>query len=436
LTVAREQAYTVWAMPHAYRIAVGRCAGRLLLVFCMTAAAVAAQEKPRDPVSDRKGERISGPDTQAICSQPPPAVGQAVVFARKNDRGIATQRFAEAGAQVVAPDVSGGPCPPPGTPRGRVAAAVGALLYKKEPHCSAVLVAPTMVVTAAHCVQDFDLGKLEFVTGEDPRKSRQRASVYNMKPHERYDADHLGVNDIAFVRLNEPIDVPPVTLSSVPLQRLVETPRTTFLLYVGYGLAGRPASTRRCVSIPVHDTCPTSFSYRHANMQTCHGDSGGGVFLEDDDDRLTLVGLTLWGDAACERYGVSADVGSYRDWINARLPPVRLPGRVQAAAIAAVALKRIRDREGEKRLVWAPTAFLGYEPIRRHRRVAVGVALGGAFAANTEGGFVIAATARTDVWGRWGVMGGYGFRIAPGDRVVRRAFGLGLTYRLLNLSAQ
>jgi hypothetical protein len=88
-------------------------------------------------------------------------------------------------------------------------------------------------------------------------------------------------------------------------------------MYVGYGLAGRKASTRRCVSIPVHDTCDETFSYVHPDMRTCHGDSGGGVFL-DEGDEVVLVGLTLWGDAACESYGVSADVGSYRDWIVAR----------------------------------------------------------------------------------------------------------------------
>jgi hypothetical protein len=91
-------------------------------------------------------------------------------------------------------------------------------------------------------------------------------------------------------------------------------------MYVGYGLAGRKASTRRCVSIPVHDTCDDTFSYVHPAMRTCHGDSGGGVFL-DDGGEVVLVGLTLWGDAACESYGVSADIGSYWDWIVARAGP-------------------------------------------------------------------------------------------------------------------
>jgi hypothetical protein len=131
---------------------------------------------------------------------------------------------------------------------------------------------------------------------------------------------------------------------------------------------------------------------------------------------------------------VSADVGFFHDWIVARVPhPPPLPGRMQVAVVAAVALKRLADDSGEKQTVWAPTAFIGFEPVKGTRHVAVGLALGAGVAANIDTGVILAATVRGDVWRRWGVIAGHGIRLAPNDRL-RHAWGVGVTYRVWNLA--
>src|SRR5947209_6900619 len=102
-------------------------------------------------------------------------------------------------------DTGGGDCPSESTPRGLAAAAVGALLYNGNIHCSAVVVSPTMILTAAHCIRGFDENKLEFVLGLDSEKPLQRSPVYRADVHPRYDEDHFGVNDIGYAYLSQQV---------------------------------------------------------------------------------------------------------------------------------------------------------------------------------------------------------------------------------------
>src|SRR5262249_39691593 len=138
----------------------------------------------------------------------------------------------------------------------------------------------------------------------------------------------------------------PVTL---PAGRL--PPSTTrSLLYVGLGIAGPVPGAKRCVEIPPHDVCPNTFSHAMKNLNTCNGDSGGGMCLSTGPDAV-WVGTTAWGDEQCAEFGVNMDVGAYRDWIKSRMSeapwPLR-PAHVEESARTTITtsaddvLKRIR----------------------------------------------------------------------------------------------
>jgi hypothetical protein len=255
-----------------------------------------------------------------ICSEHPAVTRDEVAKARNASRGIRQQYLLDKDLRPpgrvvgVVPDAGGGDCPAEFTLRGSAAAAVGALRYNGDLHCSAVLVNSTMILTAAHCIQGFDPDKLEFVLGTDSGHPVQRSKIYSAEVHEDYDEEHFGTNDIAYAYLNKQMtEASPVEVTDNILSRT----GNIYILHVGYGIAGAQPGVRRCVTIPVQDRCGKSFSYASANMNTCNGDSGGAAF-RSSGDKLVLAGMTDWGDDGCAQFGVDVDLGSYLDWIQAR----------------------------------------------------------------------------------------------------------------------
>jgi hypothetical protein len=264
--------------------------------------------------------RGQGVPVTPLCAEHPAVTREVVMKARAAGHGIRAEFLSEQNARPQGREVAGlvdtggGDCPVESTARGKAAAAVGALLYNGQIHCSAVLVNSTMIVTAAHCIQGFDPNKLEFVLGLDSEKPIQRASIYNADVNPRYDERHFGVNDIGYAYLNN--QMTEATQVQLPESTLPRTSNVS-LLHVGYGISGPKAGARRCVNIPVQDRCEDCFSYATKNMNTCNGDSGGAAF-RDLGDQILFAGMTDWGDDACAEFGVDVDIGYYLDWIQAR----------------------------------------------------------------------------------------------------------------------
>jgi hypothetical protein len=294
-----------------------------------------------------------GQDGGPLCDQHPEIQRRLVEQAKSEERGlqaihVETVRNRASGGIAVQlnPGSGGGDCPDNKTARGRVAEAVGALLYGGQLHCSAVLVAPSTILTAAHCVMGFDLAKMEFVVGEDATKPIQRASILDGDRLPRYDPKHFGVGDIAYLHLKRTITaVEPISYLRAPLKSLP----TRILLHVGYGVAGEMPGRRRCVDIPVDATCDHAFSNQVVGLNTCNGDSGGGVFYNDGSD-IRLIGITSWGDELCQKYGVSLDIGSFQEWVGSwigsaerNLPPARIEpsARKYANPSSAAAIREL-----------------------------------------------------------------------------------------------
>jgi hypothetical protein len=405
-----------------------------LCVAVSLATEAYAQERHSPPTlvpqSNRDLTVVDVLEEQSYCKLHPSAADSDFRKARDSGQGIAARRTENEGAPTAS--YGGRECASEATRLGAAAAAVGALLYRGQLHCSGVLVSRNTVVTAAHCVKGFDKAHMEFVLGPDAHKPVERADVYNLGWHGSYDEGRSGIGDIAYVWLDRPLTkVDPVSPAPEPL-----TNTNLQLEYVGYGV-GTPRGARRCVGIPVHDTCGDTFGYGSQQMNTCHGDSGGGVIREFGSGTW-LVGITNWGDPTCIQFGVSADVGFYHDWILARIseappetgpPSLDQPGNLHVAVAIAVSLKRIRDESHNLQPLWAPTVFLGFRPLSRTPRLAVGLIAGVGLAENTQEGFIGGFGVQLDLWNRLGLVGGYGVRLAPEDRV-RSSLGVGLTFRL------
>jgi hypothetical protein len=184
---------------------------------------------------------------------------------------------------------------------------VVAVVTGGEVFCTATLIAPDVIVTAAHCVSP---GPVEAVFGASTDAVVARRAVVHQRAH----LEH----DLAVMRLSIPApdDIAPVLVRDAPLGPEVVGGQ---LRIVGFGLT----STDGAGEFGVKHTGTTvlesldehGFEFGPAPSQTCRGDSGGPAFMTLDDVEV-LVGVTSSGDSRCLDFARDTRVDPFvDDWI-------------------------------------------------------------------------------------------------------------------------
>jgi len=144
-------------------------------------------------------------------------------------------------------------------------------------------------------------------------------------------------NDIALVRVNNPLYIPGETVVTpirLPLQ-FHESHHGRLSTVSGWGVTSDGGSILprflRFVEVPVvNDTeCRTAYGdslrdsmicagYKDGGKDACNGDSGGPMVCEDEEGEAYLCGIVSWG-IGCARpyyYGVYTQVSHYANWIQ------------------------------------------------------------------------------------------------------------------------
>ena len=163
--------------------------------------------------------------------------------------------------------------------------------------CSGVLVAPDIVLTAAHCVRGDPLGALVvFYRGSTPVNPPYTAQVIARYSPDRgaLDSNEVGVNlaelsvDLAVLKLSRPVR------DRVPLQLASDPSRVpTSLEMAGTGLSGRTVGRLRTVRLqPVAASSTGLTVAKVVGARVCFGDSGGPVVARD------RRGTFVWGVAS------------------------------------------------------------------------------------------------------------------------------------------
>ena len=179
--------------------------------------------------------------------------------------------------------------------------------------CTGSVIAPTVVLTAAHCVSESETGPgATFTVLTSPNINRNGGgalAVREVHANPLWSAKRLaGGHDQGIVVLAEP-----TALAALPINRtpLPSSLRGQAVRIVGYGLNDADAQS----GAGVKRQAMTNLAAIQANLiavgdsrrGTCNGDSGGPAFMSLNGTE-TIVGTTSYGNADCSDGGYDARV--------------------------------------------------------------------------------------------------------------------------------
>lgn len=247
--------------------------------------------------------------------------------------------------------------------------------------CTGDVIAPTKVLTAAHCAEGTPARDLIVVTGavdvRDPKA--QRSAVASVAVDPDYGRVDSSYGDVAVLTLATPSTVTPVRLAG-PDDHSSSLPSRS-LTIAGWGITGFHANDFpnhlrvAQISALAYGRCYQQFTPDFSSDlmlcgggarigrgygQACQGDSGGPVVAEDATGAPVLTAITSFGNECGDPLNVYSKVDSVAPWIvaTAAIPPPadslspprpvisvrRLPGgriRVTAANLPAGAAMRL-----------------------------------------------------------------------------------------------
>lgn len=181
--------------------------------------------------------------------------------------------------------------------------------------CTASVLAPRWVVTAAHCVIGLQAGRAFVLVGDRDISSAaaRTIGVTRILRHPRFSMTTL-INDVALLELQENADVTPGRLPNAD----VVAGETVRLAGFGLTESGTPSDVLRTTSLTVGGSgfdfllTATHFWASAPQSSACSGDSGGPAINAAGE----IVGLTSFGTYPCGYGSGHTSVFRLRQWIS------------------------------------------------------------------------------------------------------------------------
>jgi hypothetical protein len=215
--------------------------------------------------------------------------------------------------------------------------------------CGGTLIAPTVVVTAAHCLVSGKTlrpiptasvavvsGAVDLASADVAAAGGQRIAVAEIQMHPGWNPDHLG-HDLAVLVLAEPARATPARILRDSERGRTRPGRRAYI--AGWGLTTSPdyATRLQVADVPFQPDWMCAFLAAEewdggamscagglASAYSCSGDSGGPLMVRDATGQPVLAGVVSFGGIFCEgRYGLPTaftDIAAYDDWLAEWLP--------------------------------------------------------------------------------------------------------------------
>lgn len=200
--------------------------------------------------------------------------------------------------------------------------------------CTANLITPRILLTAAHCGEDVPIDLLVVAGrafgGGDINEAEHVLSFSGAVLHEDYvplangPRGTLGENDIGVIILAEDAPVRATLFRAAPLSDEVVG---SDLLSVGFGITetGRGEGVKRSAALKLDELDPMFLISENDSNPTgsniCSGDSGGPQFAQEDGQWVQWA-VHSWGDQNCEQLSGSTRVDVVAEWVADRIEEV------------------------------------------------------------------------------------------------------------------
>ena len=210
-----------------------------------------------------------------------------------------------------------------------VARAVVTIVGSRGNFCSGALIAPRLVLSAAHCVGP---GASYKIVLYDDKRQPQLFDVTDVAAHPQFDMKgilaHRATADVALLLLPAPLPNRVATPIGSPAEPLIAGNRFTV---AGIGVSkrgdGKSGGVVRAAALnatgqpgrlQIRLVDPATNNTREG-MGACTGDSGGPV-AQDQTGRAVIIGVVSWSTSANNTAGCGGLTGVtpltlYRDWI-------------------------------------------------------------------------------------------------------------------------
>lgn len=230
--------------------------------------------------------------------------------------------------------------------------------------CTGTVVAPRVVLTAGHCVEDIESSSIveptliAVATGVSNLKTIPQAQISTVErvlAYPNFDPTELH-GDAGLLILSAPVTAPPIALATAEDATLYEP--GDMLTVAGWGIdnrrTGHAPSQLQSATVPIEEPSRCKEGTKrfypffdperqvctldapHFHITTCHGDSGGPAIATRPDGTPVEVGVTSLGDGSCNPtspavYTRVDQISSWvQSWIDATeagapMPKVEVP---------------------------------------------------------------------------------------------------------------